>query len=206
MEAYKLRRDIDFPLLPLANSDTTLLDADNSDTLVNDSESFIALDPSEGLELAVDASSNGGSGGGGSGNVVCADMSDDDNGDDNDSSTNYWTREDPGESPHNCENISIGPDHPQYDLYVRVLRLINKHYDELDSEGESNMVGEIKHRVEFAWNACVYLGYRNSWAEYLPDRAELMLTRFVVPYDAIERSIAAMLGDMGRIRMLYIDG
>ncbi|KAH7273453.1 hypothetical protein B0J15DRAFT_541413 [Fusarium solani] len=187
MEAYKLRRDIDFPLLPLANSDTTLLDADNSDTLVNDSESFIALDPSEGLELAVDASSNGGSGGGGSGNVVCADMSDDDNGDDNDSSTNYWTRED-------------------YDLYVRVLRLINKHYDELDSEGESNMVGEIKHRVEFAWNACVYLGYRNSWAEYLPDRAELMLTRFVVPYDAIERSIAAMLGDMGRIRMLYIDG
>ncbi|KAJ4236970.1 hypothetical protein NW759_000094 [Fusarium solani] len=150
-------------------------------------------------------------------------MSDDDNGDDNDSSTNYWTREDairglavefwthhpnrePGESPHNCENISIGPDHPQYDLYVRVLRLINKHYDELDSEGESNMAGEIKHRVEFAWNACVHLGYRNSWAEHLPDRAELMLTRFVVPYNAIDRSIAAMLGDMDRIRMLYIDG
>ena len=157
----------------------------------------------------------GGSGGGGSGNVVCAEMPDDDD----DDSTNPWTREDairglkvefwmhhpdrkPGESAHNCD-ISIGPDHPQYDFYLRALDLINKYFDELDSKGGSNMVDEIKHRVELARDDYVYFGYGT---ENLPDRAELMITRFVVPCDAIDGSIAAMLRDMGCIRMLYVNG
>lgn len=210
---------------PLTRDDDFLfVDDDVNDELhepSSDSESSLNMDPSPCLELAVDAAGNGGGGGGGSGNVVCADMSDDEN--DGYGSTNTWTREDairgltikfwihhpdrePGESIYTYLDISVGPDHPQYGLYMRVLDLVNRYFDELNSEGESNMISEIKRRVELAWNAYTSFGYRNSRAENLPDRAELMLTRFVVPYDAIDESIASMLEDMGCIRMLYVDG
>ncbi|KAL2675406.1 hypothetical protein Neosp_011590 [[Neocosmospora] mangrovei] len=191
---------------------------------VRSSTSFVAVDPSEdlepALELAVDADGNGGGGGGG-GNVVCTDMFDDDNSDDDNRSTNPWTREnaikdlqvefwmhhpnrEPGESAQNCENICVEPDHPRYGLYLQVLGLIEKNYDKIGSEGDFDMVREIKARVELAWNE-YHFGYEDSWAEYLPSRAELMFTRFVVPHDGIDRSIVSMLGDMGCLRMFYID-
>jgi len=201
---------------------------DDSHAPVHYSANFVAVDPSEDLEpameLAVDASGNGG-GGGGSGNVVCADMFDDDSGDDDDGSINLWTREDairalqvefwmyhpdrkPGECAHNCENISVGPNHPQYDLYVQILALINLYYDELDRQGGSCLVDDIKRQVKFAWDifrANASLGTSDYWTGLLPSRARIMLTRFVVSYDDIDGSIAAMLGEMGHIRMLHLD-
>ncbi|KAJ4329150.1 hypothetical protein N0V84_000274 [Fusarium piperis] len=104
--------------------------------------------------------------------------------------------------------ISVGPDHPRYGLYLLILRIINQYYDELDSEGKSNMVVKIKSQVKRARDAFYAGGYDGNgwhWSGILPDRAELMLPRFVIPYDAMDGTIAAMLGDMRRLRMLYID-
>ncbi|KAI8719554.1 hypothetical protein NCS52_00736500 [Fusarium sp. LHS14.1] len=167
-------------------SDMSDDDDDDFHAPVRNSTSFVAVDPSEdlepALELAVDADGNGGGGGGG--NIVCTDMFDGDDSDDDDGSTNPWTRENaikdlqvefwmhhpnrgPGESAQNCENICVGPDHPGYGLYLQVLGLIDKNYDKIGSDGGSDMVREIKARVELAWNE-YHFGYEDSWAEYLP--------------------------------------
>ncbi|RSL64968.1 hypothetical protein CEP54_004481 [Fusarium duplospermum] len=199
-------------------------DDQDSHTAIANSESLFVVDSDSELEpameLAVDASGNGG-GGGRSSNVVCAAMSDD-----SDESVNSWTREDAinglkvefwmyhpdrilGETAHHHEDISVGSDHPHYDLYLQILGLIQQYFAEINSGGEARMVVRIKDRVKDAFDAFRAGGYSvdgRHWAEILPDRAELMLTRFAVSYDSIDRSIARMLGAMGRIRMLYIEG
>ncbi|RSM21047.1 hypothetical protein CDV31_000095 [Fusarium ambrosium] len=204
-------------------------DDDNLHTGTGNSETLFVVESDSELELAVelavDASGNGG-GSGGSRNVVCAYMSSDDDDGDEYGYTNSWSREDaigrlnaefcmhnpdrePGGSPHNCDDFCVEPDHPQHDLYMRVLGLINKYYDEIDSEGESSIAGEVKDRVIDTLNTLQAGGYsmdRRHWSEILPNRAELMFTRFVVTNDEIDGPIAAILEDMGRIRMPDIEG
>ncbi|RSL70960.1 hypothetical protein CEP53_001642 [Fusarium sp. AF-6] len=199
-------------------------DDEDSHTPIADSDLFAVNsdpEPEPAMELAVDAVSGNGGGGGRSGNVVCTAMSDD-----GDESANSWTREDAinslnlefwmhhpsrrlGETAHNREDISVRSDNPQYGLYLQILGLINQYFAVIDIGGETRMAVRIKDRVKDAFNTFRAGGYSvdgRHWAGILPGRAELMLTRFVVSYDDIDRSIASMLGAIGRIRMLYIEG
>ncbi|KAL6353668.1 hypothetical protein LRP88_12981 [Fusarium phalaenopsidis] len=69
-------------------------------------------------------------------------------------------------------------------------------------KGESNLVRKTKNRVRDAAKAYINGGYGYSrgnkkwYTEFLPDRAELMLSRFVDPYGAANGTIAGHLQTM----------
>ncbi|RTE82086.1 hypothetical protein BHE90_003406 [Fusarium euwallaceae] len=115
----------------------------------------------------------------------------------------------PEENSHSSNGIHVGPDHPQFHLYARIHGLVNKYYDELDREGESNMVGETKDQVQHARNAFHTNGYGINgkyWSKLLPDQAEMMLPRFIDPHGDMDGAIAGSLATMGRGWMLSING
>ncbi|KAI8652161.1 hypothetical protein NCS56_01433500 [Fusarium sp. Ph1] len=80
------------------------------------------------------------------------------------------------------------------------------------TKGESNVIRKTKNRVRDAVKAYLHGGYGYSrgskkwYTEFLPDRAELMLPRYVDPYGATNATIAGHLQTMKRSWMAEIGG
>ncbi|KAJ4211612.1 hypothetical protein NW757_014806 [Fusarium falciforme] len=116
--------------------------------------------------------------------------------------------------------------HPHYEWYLRLENLIHEYYDNGDpddedepagtkrerTKGESNLVRKTKNRVRDAVKAYLTGGYGYSrgskkwYTEFLPDRADLMLVRFVDPYGAANGTISGHLQTMSRSWMAEIGG
>jgi len=191
----------------------SLLDADDSDPSTNTSARSLA----RALNGCSEAPDNGEAGDEESNNT--------ESNDDDDGASELWTCNDaierlrvefwehhpscePEEAPHSGDNVSTGYDHPQFHLYARIHGLINEYYDEVDRNGESNMIGRTKDQVKKALEAFHASGYGVNgkyWAKLLPDQAEVMLPRFIDPCGDMDGVIAGSLAAMGCGWMLSIN-
>ncbi|OBS28592.1 hypothetical protein FPOA_02528 [Fusarium poae] len=110
--------------------------------------------------------------------------------------------------PKNLDEVHIGKDHPFYGLYLELYILIHKHYDEVSASAQQ-MIASDNSTTREARNALAKAADArhngdHHWQTLLPLPAEMMVSRFIHPYNALDETVATLASQLNVLHLLCI--